>query len=122
MFAAASCSPSTGIGIEPLHPVRDVIWCAWLSWPSEYVTVTRAQLIVPSSGSLPVTVNGIVSPKLNSCPFPGVDRLTVGAVLPTLMMTLAVPGRPCGSRTVNVAVYVPLALYVFVGLAAVDVV
>ena len=35
MFAAASCSPSVGTAIVPLQPVFEVIWCAWLSWPSK---------------------------------------------------------------------------------------
>ncbi len=35
MFAAASCSPSTGTAIEPVQPVCEVIWWAWLSCPSE---------------------------------------------------------------------------------------
>ena len=46
--------------------------------------------------------------------------LTVGAVLPTVMITLAVPVAPCGSRTVSVAVYRPLAVYVCDGFASVD--
>ena len=34
MFAASSCSPSTGMVIEPEQPVCEVIWWPWLSWPS----------------------------------------------------------------------------------------
>ncbi len=33
MFAASSCSPSTGTVIEPEQPVCEVIWWPWLSWP-----------------------------------------------------------------------------------------
>ena len=39
-----------------------------------------------------------------AAPSPGVSIVTVGAVLPTLICTLAVPVAPCGSRTVSVAV------------------
>ena len=66
--------------------------------------MTRAQSIVPSSGSVTVIWNGTVSPKENSWPLAGVLMVTVGAVLPTLICTLAVPVAPCGSRTVSVAV------------------
>ena len=45
-----------------------------------------------------------MSPKANSCPLAGALMVTVGAVLPTLICTLAVPVAPCGSRTVSVAV------------------
>jgi hypothetical protein len=53
-------------------------------------------------------LNGTVSPKEKSEPLPGELMVTVGTALPALMVTLAVPVAPCGSRTVNVAVYVPL--------------
>ena len=33
MFAASSCSPSTGMVIEPEQPLTEVIWWPWLSWP-----------------------------------------------------------------------------------------
>ena len=66
--------------------------------------MTRAQLIVPSSGSVTLTVNGTVSPKLNSCPSAGAVSVTVGAVLPTVTTRLAVPVSPVGSVTVSVGV------------------
>ncbi|RGC66058.1 hypothetical protein C5N14_25410 [Micromonospora sp. MW-13] len=84
--------------------------------------MTLAQSIVPSSGSVTVMLNGTVSPKEKSRPLPGLFTVTVGAVLPTVMVTLALPVAPCGSRTVSVAVYVPFAVYVLAGLAAVEVV
>jgi hypothetical protein len=34
MFAAASCSPSTVVWIEPVQPFLLVMGCPWLSWPS----------------------------------------------------------------------------------------
>jgi hypothetical protein len=64
--------------------------------------VTPEQSIVPSSGSVTVTENGTVSPKLTSCPFAGEVIVTVGAVLPTPIWTFAVPVAPCGSVTVSV--------------------
>jgi hypothetical protein len=33
MSAALSCSPSAGTVMVPVHPVFEVIWCIWLSWP-----------------------------------------------------------------------------------------
>ena len=63
---------------------------------------------MPSSGSDTVIVYGTVSPKLNSVPLTGVFSVTVGAVLPTVITTLAVPVRPAGSVTVSVTVRWPL--------------
>ncbi|RGC66057.1 hypothetical protein C5N14_25405 [Micromonospora sp. MW-13] len=34
MFAASSCSPSTGMAIEPEQPFAEVIWWPCWSWPS----------------------------------------------------------------------------------------
>ena len=45
-----------------------------------------------------------MSPKENSWPSAGACRVTVGAVLPTLTCTFAVPVSPVGSVTVSVAV------------------
>jgi hypothetical protein len=73
-----------------------------LSCPSTYVIVTREQSTAASSGSLTATVNGIVSPYEKSWPLPGVEIVTVGAVLPTPTCTPAVPVAPAGSRTVRV--------------------
>ncbi len=72
--------------------------------------MTFVQSMVASSGSVTVIRNGTVSPKENSLPLPGVSMTTVGAVLPTVTVTLAVPVAPCGSRTVSVAVYLPFAV------------
>ena len=47
------------------------------------MTVTRLQLIAPSSGSVTVTVYGMFrSPKLKKSPLTGEVIVTVGAVLP----------------------------------------
>jgi hypothetical protein len=43
-----------------------------------------------------------VSPNANSAPLPGFCNVIVGAVLPAVTRTLAVPVSPCGSVTVNV--------------------
>src|SRR5436190_7266981 len=47
--------------------------------------------------------------------------VTVGAVLPTVTITLAAAVRPAGSVTVSVTLRCPLVAKVWVGLAAVDV-
>jgi len=48
-----------------------------------------------------------VSPKLNKDPLIGEVIVTAGAVFPTSITTLALPVRPPGSVTVNVAVRTP---------------
>lgn len=88
----------------PEQPCSVVIGWPWLSWPSTKLTWTLEQSIAPSSGSVTVTLNGMSSPKLNSCPSPGSSRFTLGAVLPTVTWTLAEPVRPVGSLAVTVAV------------------
>ena len=61
--------------------------------------------MVPSSGSVTVTVNGIGSPKLNSCAVGGQLSVTVGAVLPTVISDArACRSGRCGSVTVSVGV------------------
>src|ERR671914_289044 len=67
------------------------------------LTLTLAQSMVPSSGSVTFTLNGTASPKLNSCPSRGSSRVTFGAVLPTTICTLALPVRPLGSLAGTVA-------------------
>ena len=91
------------VGRTPLHPV--VVASAWPceSWASTKVTATSAQLIAPSSGSLTVTVNGMLSPKANVPPSIGVVTVTVGAVLPTVIVVFAEPIRPFESVTVSFA-------------------
>ncbi len=69
-----------------------------------YVSLTLAQSTVPSSGSVTVIRNGTVSPKAKISPASGLSMVTVGAVLPTVIRTSAVPVAPCGSRTVSLAV------------------
>ncbi len=64
-----------------------------------YSTVTFEQSIVPSSGSVTVTLNGTWSPKPKTPPLAGVTSFTVGAVLPAVTTTLAAPVRPVGSVT-----------------------
>ncbi len=88
----------------PVQPWAEVIGWPWLSCPRTKRTSILEQSIVPSSGSVTLTLNGISSPKVNSCPSPGSSRFTWGAVLPTVTWTLAEPVRPEGSFAVTVAV------------------
>lgn len=104
MLAFGSCPPSTAVLIVPEHPLTVVMGWPWLSWPRTKRTSTLEQSIVPSSGSVTVTSNGISSPKLNSCPSPGSFSSTFGAVLPTVTWALAEAVRPVGSLAVTVAV------------------
>ncbi len=60
--------------------------------------------MVPSSGSVTVTLKGTASPNSNSWPSDGRCISTTGAVLPTVTCTLAEPVRPVGSSAVTVAV------------------
>ena len=86
-----------------MQPVVLVIGCPCSSCPRTKLTVTFAQSTVPSSGSVTVTWYGNASPKLNTAPFAGLSTVTVGAVLPTVMTTVALPKLPAGSRTVSFA-------------------
>ena len=67
------------------------------------MTSTRLQLIGPSSGSVTVTENGMLSPKANVPPSTGVVRVTVGEVLPTVIVVFAAPVLPLESVTVSLA-------------------
>lgn len=104
MLALGSCPPSISVLMVPEQPCAEVMGWPWLSWPRMKRTSTFEQSMVPSSGSVTVTLNGISSPKENSCPSPGSSRFTLGAVLPTVTWTLAEPVRPVGSVAVTVAV------------------
>ena len=79
---------------------------AWpcVSCPSTNVTCTSEQSIAPSSGSVTVTVNGMLSPKANVPPSTGVFTTTVGLVLPTVMIVLVAVCLPDESITVSTAV------------------
>ena len=95
---------------------------AWpcVSWPSTNVTSTRLQLIAPSSGSVTVTVNGMLSPKANVPSSTGTLMVTVGAVLPTVIVVFALPSLPLESVTVSLAVYCPLTVYVCDGFGSTE--
>ena len=60
--------------------------------------------IAPSSASEPVTVNGMVCPKVKKSPSSGVLIVSVGAVLPTVITVLADAVFPVESVTVRRAV------------------
>ena len=62
------------------------------------------QLIAPSSGSVTVTVNGMLSPKANVPPSTGVLTTTVGDVLPAVITVLVGSSCPDESVTVRTAV------------------
>ncbi len=63
MLALGSCSPSASVCRVPVQPVAEVCGCPWLSWPTMKFTFTLEQSIVPSSGSVTVTLNGMAAPK-----------------------------------------------------------
>ena len=84
------------------------------------MTSTSAQLIAPSSGSVTVTANGMLSPKANVPPSTGTVSVTVGAVLPTVMVVFAEPTFPLESVTVSLAVNCPVVVYVNVGLGSTE--
>ena len=71
------------------------------------MTSTREQLIGPSSGSVTVTVNGMFSPNANVPSSTGTVTVTVGAVLPTVIVVFAEPILPLESITESFAVYCP---------------
>ncbi len=71
---------------------------------------TFAQSIVPSSGSVTVTVNFTWSPNSNRPPSGGRLIFTVGAVLPTTIGTFAVAVLPPSSFTVSTAVKLPVSV------------
>ncbi len=108
MLAFGSCSPSASVRRVPEQPVAEVCGWPWLSCPTMKLTLTLEQSMVPSSGSVTVTSNGIASPKSWIAPSRGSLRATVGAVLPTVTRTEAVPDLPVESVTFSVAVYCPL--------------
>src|SRR3954454_3138422 len=84
------------------NPVQPVELCsAWpcVSWPSTNVTVTSLQLIDGSSGSVTVTLYWILSPKENRPPSIGPVTVTVGRVLPAVMMVDSVEVCPDESVT-----------------------
>ena len=82
---------------------------AWpcVSWPSTNVTSTSAQSIAPSSGSVTVTVNGMLSPNANVPSSTGMSTSTVGAVLPTVIVVFAEPTLPLESMTVELGRVLP---------------
>jgi hypothetical protein len=92
---------SASVWSEPLQPV--LLSSAWpcVSCPSTNVTCTSSQSTTPSSGSVTVTTNGIVSPNENSPPSIGRFTITVGEVLPTVMIVLTEAWSPDESNTVS---------------------
>ena len=60
--------------------------------------------VEPSSGSVTVTLYGILSVKDASLPLSGVSIVTVGARLPTVIRMFSTAVRPPASRTVSLAV------------------
>ena len=62
------------------------------------------QSIGPSSGSVTVTENGMLSPKANRPPSSGTVTVTVGAVLPAVIVVFADAVLPLESVTVSRAV------------------
>src|SRR4051794_1598558 len=102
------CDTSSAVVCRtPEQPV--VPSSAWpcVSCPSTNVTCTAEQLTVPSSGSVTVTVNGMLSPNANVPPSTGVLTTTVGLVLPTVITVLVEFVLPDESVTVSTAVYRP---------------
>ena len=67
-----------------------------------------------------VTENGIVSPKANSPPSTGTSTVTVGEVLPTVIVVFADVLLPLESVTVRRAVYCPIAVYSNDGLGSIE--
>ena len=108
------------VGRTPLQPLTVASACPCESWASTNVTATSAQLIAPSSGSVTVTVNGMLSPKANVPPSVGTLTVTVGAVLPTVIVVLAEPLMPFESVTVSLATKTPVVVYVCVGSSSVE--
>ena len=69
------------------------------------MTLTREQSIVaPSSGSVTVTLYGIVWPQSKKSPSIGTSIVIVGAVLPTVMTVDLMSVWPLESVTVSFAV------------------
>lgn len=87
--------------------------------PGQVCTITLEQSIVPSSGSVTVTVYGTRSPNSKNPPF-GTLRVTTGRVLPTVTSVVATAVVPAVPVTVSLAVNLPRLVYVYVGLAAVE--
>ena len=71
------------------------------------MTSTSSQSIPPSSGSVTVTTNGMLSPNANSPPSTGTLTVTVGEVLPAVIVVFADAVLPLESVTVSLAVYTP---------------
>jgi len=92
----------------PSQPVAVERSCACSSCPSEILTVMFAQSmpapVEPSSGSVTVTLYGILSVKEASLPFRGVSIVTVGARLPTVIGMFSTAVSPAWSLTVSLAV------------------
>jgi hypothetical protein len=74
------------------------------------VTWTRPQSIDGSLGSVTDTLHGSWSPKLKKPPLTGAVRVTVGAVLPTVIVAVAVALLPAELVTVSLAVCCPLVV------------
>lgn len=68
------------------------------------LTLTLEQSIALSSGSVTVTLKGTAAPMSMMVPSVGSSRVTLGAVLPTVMITEAFAVFPVPSETVNSAV------------------
>src|SRR5690348_5042126 len=92
---------------KPVQPVEEASAWPWVSCPSMNVTWTSLQLIDESSGSVTVTLYWILSPKENRPPSSGAPTLTVGLVLPTVMIVDRTDFWPDESVTVRMAVYRP---------------
>ena len=106
MLALFSWPESAGASIVPEQPVWSTPGCTWAlppsSWKTPTLTVTRLQSIVPSSGSVTVTVYGISSPQSKMPPWIGHgQRRPSGRVLPAVMTTVEVPDLPVESVAVR---------------------
>ena len=87
----------------PEQPVCDPsAWPCW-SWTSTNVAVTRLQSIAPSSGSVTVIVYGMLWPQSKKSPSTGVLMVTVGLVLPAVIVTDLMSVLPPESVTVSLA-------------------
>ncbi len=101
MFAFASWPASDSVSNVPSQPCLAPRPWACSSWPSWMLSVTLAQSIVPSSGSVTVILYGTVSPKSANWPSSGMSIVTVGRVLPATTTSVSTPVMPAWSVTVS---------------------
>ncbi len=104
MLSFSLCPEESVVCTSAVHPWYWSSGCPCSSWPRMAWTVTCEQSIVPSSGSLTVTAKFTLSPQSNNPPPGGAVMVRVGAVLPEVMVTLAVPVAPAEFVTVSTAV------------------